>query len=160
MKKTLLLAALAAVLAAPAWAKNFAVPTNDPAITLTIPDNWTITSIDYGFSASSPGDDVIFFVESARASKVEKMMELNDAWMKEQGIKTIGEPTVIETKEPLEGTIYKYAARDANGPTNVSFILIPTKARLMMLTLWGSNEEQRAHGKAIDAILGSIRAIP
>lgn len=159
MKTMLLAAALLAALAVPAAAKNFAVPTNDPAITLAIPDTWETSEIDFGFSASSPNEDVAFYVEYADKKKIDKMMEVTDEWMEEQGIKPQGDPEVIEVEGPPKGTIYKFKAKDKNGPTNVSFTLIPTKNRLIMLTLWGSNEEQAKHSKDIDAILGSIKAI-
>jgi len=86
------------------------------------------------------------------------MLALNDDWMKEQKITPIGEPKVtVVDQGPVKAKIYNYKAKDENGPTNVSFTLIPTSDSLVMLTLWGSAEEQQKHNADIDAILGSIR---
>jgi hypothetical protein len=160
MKRLLLSAVLTAALALPGFAKDFSVPKKNPAITLTIPDTWKIRDIDYGYSAASPGDDVYFYVESTDPNNVDKMLALNDDWMKEQKITPLGEPKVtVVDQGPVKGKIYNYKAKDENGPTNVSFTLIPAGGSLIMLTLWGSEEEQKKHNAEIDSILGSIRPV-
>ncbi|SDR61537.1 hypothetical protein SAMN05519103_07502 [Rhizobiales bacterium GAS113] len=158
MKRSLLAVAFAVALTMPALARDFSVPKKDPAIAISIPDNWKIRDIDYGFSAASPGDDVYFYVESTQAKSVDKMMALNDAWMKDQKITPEGEAKITSVDQgPVKATIYNYKAKDENGPTNVSFTLIPAGDRLIMLTLWGSLDEQKKHDAEIDSILGSIR---
>jgi hypothetical protein len=154
-------AAFAALLfAAPAFAKNFAVPDKNPAITITVPDDWKTQEIEYGYSAR-PDDEAIFFsVEFADARNIDKMMATNDAWMKQNKIKKV-EP--IKADLPLNGipaTVFQYRTRDGNGPTTVDFILLPAgNNRMIMLTVWGNDEERETHGKALDAIFGSIKSI-
>ena len=150
--------ALSAALMVPAMGKDYAVSKKNPAIVLTIPDSWKVESIDYGFKAASAGDDVYFYLESTPAKGVDKMMALNDEWMKEQGIKPDGDPKVTEVNNPVKAKIFNFKAHDKDGPTNVSFTLIPSKDGVIMLTLWGSDEEQRKHNAEIDKIFGSIRA--
>jgi hypothetical protein len=158
MRRLLLSAVITAAFALPCFAKDFAVPKKNPVIAITIPDSWTIRDIDYGFSAASPGDDVYFYVESTDPKNIDKMMALNDAWMKEQKITPIGEPKVtVVDQGPVKAKIYNYKAKDDSGPTNVSFTLIPGDKSLIMLTLWGSEEEQKKHDDEINQILGSIR---
>ncbi len=145
---------------APAFAKNFAVPTKNPAITITIPDDWKTQAIAYGFSARPQDESVFFAVESADARNIDKMMATNDAWMKTNKIKKV-EP--IKADAPLNGipaTIFQYQTTDGNGPTTVDFILLPAgNNRMIMLTVWGSDEERAGHGKAIESIFASIKAI-
>ncbi|RDJ27572.1 hypothetical protein DWF00_11575 [Bosea caraganae] len=156
------LAAMVAValLAMPAAAKNFAVPDKNPAITITVPDDWKSEEIAYGYSAR-PKDEAIFFsVEFADARNVEKMLDNNEAWMKENKIKKVAP---IKADAPLNGipaTIFQFRTSDENGPTVVDFIMMSAgNNRMIMLTVWGSNEERETHAKALDAIFGSIKAI-
>ena len=157
MRRFFLSLALSAALTMPAIARDFSVPKKSPAIMITIPDTWKFSDIEYGFRAASPGDDVYFYVESTGAKSVDKMMALNDQWMKEQGIKPDGDPKITTVEGAVKAKIYNYKANDKDGPTNVSFTLIPAGDRLVMLTMWGSLEEQQKHNADIDAILGSIR---
>ena len=161
MKKLLLGAALAAALVMPAWAKNLAVPADDPAVTLSIPNSWTMQEIDFGYSATSPEKDVAFYVEYAAGKRLKAMTDLNKEWLKENSIKTIGEPQELELDfNGVKGSVLKYKAKDENGPTNVNFAFIPAgKDRVIMLTIWGSDEEQAKVGKDLDSILGSIKPI-
>ncbi|SFI39163.1 hypothetical protein SAMN05216304_102551 [Bosea sp. OK403] len=156
---------LAAVIAAllmiaPAFAKNFAVPTKNPAVTITVPNDWKTQEIDYGYSARPQDEAVFFSVEFADARNIDKMLANNDAWMKDNKIKKV-EP--IKAEAPLNGipaTIFQYRTTDGNGPTKVDFILLPAgQNRMIMLTVWGSDEERETHGKELDAIFGSIKAI-
>ncbi|MDB5559568.1 MAG: hypothetical protein JWQ36_2502 [Enterovirga sp.] len=161
MRKLLLGAALAAAFASSAWAKNLAVPTDDPAVTLTIPNTWTMQEIDFGYSATSPEKDVAFYVEYAEGKRVKAMTDLNKQWLQDNNIKTLGKPEEMELDfNGVKGSVLKFKAKDDNGPTNVNFAFIPAgKDRVIMLTIWGSDEEQAKVGKDIDVILSSIKPI-
>ena len=161
MKKLLIGAAMAVALMSSAWAKNLAVPSDDPAVPLSVPNTWTMREIDFGYSASSPENDVVFYVEYAAGKRVKAMTDLNKEWLKDNNIRTSGEPEELELDfNGVKGTVLKFKAKDDNGPTNVNFAFIPAgKERVIMLTLWGSDEEQAKHGKDIDSILGSIKPI-
>lgn len=161
MKKLLLISAVAISFAAPAWARNFAFPKNNPVATVTIPDTWATDSIDYGFSAKSPDGDVFFSVESASAKNVDKLMSLNDSWMKENDIKVTGEAEKHEfSLGGLPATVVTRTAKDGNGDTIVDFVFAQAGAdRLIMLTLWASAEERKANAADIKAIQASIKTI-
>lgn len=160
MKKLLLAFALLGAFATSADARNLAVPTKDPAITLSIPDNWDTEEIAYGFSAQSPGKDVFFSVEFANARNVDAMMENNDKWMKENSIKQVKPNKVDAPINGIPATIFQFETSDSNGPTTVEFIMMSAgKGRMIMLTLWGSDSERTKHGKAIDSIMSSVKAI-
>ncbi|AMJ61186.1 hypothetical protein [Bosea sp. PAMC 26642] len=153
-------AVAALLMIAPAFAKNFAVPTKNPAVTITVPNDWKTQAIGYGYSARPQDESVFFSVEFADARNIDKMMATNDAWMKENKIKKV-EP--IKADAPLNGipaTVFQYRTTDENGPTKVDFILLPAgENRVIMLTVWGSDEEREAHGNELDAIFGSIKSI-
>ena len=163
-KRTAIVALFAAAMGiaslAPLAAKNFAVPTKNPTVTLAIPDTWKIEEIEFGYSAVSPGKDVFFSVEFATAGKIETMMKNNEKWMKENKIKMV-KPTQVEA--PLNGidsTVIRFETTDENGPTTLEFIMIPGGSnRVIVFTLWGSDDERKKHGPAIDAMMSSIKAI-
>lgn len=160
MKKLLAAIALMGVLATSAHAKNFAVPDKDPAVTLSVPDNWTTEEIAYGYSAQSPGKDVFFSVEFASARDVEKMLENNETWMKENSIKKVAPKKAEIPINGIPATVFQFETTDSNGPTTVEFIMMAAgKKRMIMLTLWGSDAEREKHGKAIDSIMSSVKPI-
>ena len=158
MKSILHAALLVTALAAPAMARTFPVPPDTPAITVTTPDNWKVREIDYGFSASSPGDDVYFSVEYASGDKaVGKMMDDNESWMKENKIKSV-KPNVEAGKiNGVDIKHYEFDTTDENGKTLVDFFLIPAGSSLAMLTFWGSEEERNKHQNEIVSIMNSVR---
>jgi hypothetical protein len=162
MLKTIALAgALLVASMMPGVAKNLAVPADDPAVTLTVPNDWALKEIDFGYQATSPDKDVAFYVEYAAGARVKKMTDLNEQWMKENKIVVSGKP---EEKEHdfngVKGSLLLYKAKDENGPTNLEFAFIPAgEKRVIMLTLWGSDEEQKANAKDIASIIGSIKPI-
>ncbi len=160
MTKLLAAIALIGVLATSAQARNFAVPEKDPAVTIAIPDNWKTEEITYGYSAQSPDKDIFFSVEYASAKNVPAMMENNDKWMKENNIKQV---KPLKAEAPLNGipaTVFQFQTTDGNGPTTVDFIMLPGgKDRMILLTIWGNDDERKKHGKALDAIMSSVKAI-
>lgn len=161
MKKLLLSLAVLSLFATPLAAKNFAVPDKDPAATISVPDNWKIEEIEFGFSAQSPGKDVFFSMEYASAKKLDAMMKTNEAWMKDNEIDFSKTP---ESKEMdfngISGSVLRYNTTDQNGPTIVDFVLLPAgKERVIMLTLWGSDTERAKHKDAITSIMNSVKPI-
>ena len=162
MKRMLVAAVLTlAVAIMPAQARNFAVPDKDPAALVTIPDSWKTEEITYGVSAKSPDGDVFFSIEYASGSRLDKMLANNDIWMKENEIKQKAEPTKREIElGGLKASLISYQAEDGNGDTQVDFVLIPAgKGRVIMLTLWASEDEQKANQADILAIQKSVRAL-
>ena len=144
------------------YAKNISFPSKEPAASVTVPDKWKIKTIEYGFEAKSPNDDIYFSVESARGKSIDKMVESADAWMKDNKIvvKPNPEQRVINFGG-LEGFTLKYQATDENGPTSILliFMTLEPKKDLVLMTFWGSEEEQAARQDDINIILSSIKAI-
>ena len=160
MTKLLLSFALLSLFATPLTAKNFAVPATDPAATITVPDNWTVEEIEFGFSARSPDDDVFFSMEYA-GRELDAMMKVNEAWMKENEIDFSKKPEEREMDfNGINGSVLRYNTTDQNGPTIVDFVLLAAgKGRVIMLTLWGSDKERDKHAPAIKSIMDSVKPI-
>ncbi len=158
MKSALHAVLLVVALAGPAMARTFPVPPDAPAITVTTPDKWKVSEIDYGFSAMSSGEDIYFSVEYASGDKaVKKMMDDNESWMKENKIKQV-KPNVEEGKiNGVDVKHYEFDTTDENGKTLVDFFLVPAGNSLAMLTFWGSVAERNKHQDEIMGILNSVK---
>lgn len=148
------------LVAFPAFAKNFAVPAKNPTITITLPDSWSTDEIEYGFQARPKDEGIFFSVESANARQIDKMLSDTQAWMRDNKIKAV-EPIKADMKiNGIDSSIFQFRTADENGPTTVDLILMPaSNNRVMMLTVWGNNEERETHAKALDSIFGSIKSI-
>ena len=159
-KRLILAVTIACAAMAPGFAKNLAVPAKDPVATLVIPDSWKAEAIEFGYSAKSPDGDVFFSVEYAAANQIDKMFALNNKWMKDNKIKPKGAPEEREFEMGgLPAKLISYQATDENGDTQIDFVMIPAGKRIIMLTMWGSKEEQKANKKDLDIIQNSIKAI-
>jgi hypothetical protein len=161
IKRLILTLTLACLSASPSFAKNLAVPAKDPVATLVIPDSWKPEAIDFGYSAKSPDGDIFFAVEYAAGSRVAKMLANNDEWLKENKIRPKGEATEREFDfGGLKAKLINYKATDPNGDTEVDFVIIPAgPGRVIMMTLWGSKEEQAKNKADLDIIQNSFKAI-
>lgn len=143
-----------------AQAKNLAFPEKDPVATIVIPDQWKTVAIEYGWETKSPNDDIYFSIEYGREKTFDKIVDGNEKWMRDNKI-TIKSDV---NKNPinlggLAGEILTYQAVDENGPTYLSFIVLNGGKRLILMTLWGSEEEFKANDKAVNAMMDSIKLI-
>ncbi len=160
MKRLIAAALVTASLAGAAEAKNYAVPSNDPALTMSIPDDWLIAKIEFGFSARTANEDVVIYVESATAKTLDAMMATNDQWMKDNGIRKVTPKQEEGVFNGMSVTNFRFDTRDANGPTRVDLMLIPAGPnRLVMMSIWASPEERDANREAINAIMASVKPI-
>ena len=159
--RIILLAVAVLLTAAPASAKNFAFPAKNPIATIMIPDTWTTEEITYGYSAKSPDDDVFFSVEYATGARIDKMLANNTAWMTENKITSSKEPVEKAINiDGIDSKLLTVVGTDENGPTIVDFVFMPAgDNRLIMLTLWASDEERKANAADISAIESSVKAI-
>ena len=159
-KGILLACAFSCAAIAPGFAKNLAIPAKEPVATIVIPDKWKLEEIEYGYSAKSPDGDVFFSVEYAVESRVDKMFAETKTWMKENKIKTKDEGVQKETEiGGLPAKIFTYKATDENGDTQIDFVTIPAGKRLILITIWASDEEREANKADIIAIQKSLKAI-
>jgi hypothetical protein len=160
MRLFYMIVALTLSLAGPVCAKNFAFPESNPTATVAIPNSWKTESIEYGFEARSPDNDVYLSIESVSAKAMDKMLNANMAWMKTNKIKVTGKPKENDVNfGGLPGKMQTFPATDENGDTQIILVFAESEQRLIFITLWASEEEQKANDKDINAIMGSIKAI-
>jgi hypothetical protein len=152
--------ALTLSFAAPAWARNFAFPPSNPTATVSIPDTWKTEAVEYGFEARSPDNDVYLSIETASAKAMNKMLADNMAWMKRNKISVTGKPKENDINlGGLQGKMQIFPAKDENGETQVMLIYAESDQRLIFITLWASEDEQKSNDKDINTIMNSIKTI-
>jgi hypothetical protein len=161
IKKIMIAAAFVAALAMPAAAKNLAVPEKNPVATLSIPDSWDLMEADFGYSAVSEDEEVIFSIESASGARIDKLFEANEKWMIEQDIVPKGKAVEEEiTLGGIPAKVFTYQATDSEGDTVIDFVVLPAgNNRIMLITLWASEEGRAANKEEISQLLTSIKAI-
>ena len=147
--------------AGPVEARNYAFPEKNPTATVVIPDSWDVDEIEFGYTASSPDEDIIFTVETASASRLDRMMEQNMQWLKEQDIVPKGKPKEQEINiNGIAATLFTYEATDPDGDTVFEFVIFPAgQGRVVLMSLWGSDEARAENKKEIDIIINSIKPI-
>ncbi|RVU14656.1 hypothetical protein [Methylobacterium oryzihabitans] len=161
MKSFLFGAAVLAALAAPAQARNFAVPDKNPAVILSVPDKWDVDEIEYGYSAKSPDGGIFFSVEYAGKKNIDRMVAANKKWMKENKIDANVKPQERQMDfGGTKGEVVRFDTTDANGKTLVDFVFLDGGGdQVVMLTLWGSEEERADNKAAVAAIMASVKPI-
>ena len=143
-----------------AAAKNLAVPEQDPIITMTFPDNWKSKEIEHGYEAKSAGDEVYFSVKSAPMSEKDQLTSDNVKWMQSNEIEPISKQTSVLDIDGIKCGFVQIAAKDPNGPTQVDFVACPIHGdRLILMTVWGSQEDRAKVKAELDAIESSVKAI-
>jgi opacity protein-like surface antigen len=158
MKHFLIAAAMACLLALPAAARDIAMPAKHPAVTVTMPSNWKVEEIEYGWSAMSPGKDVFFSIEAASSKNLDALLKTNKEWMDDNKIKEVNPQKSEEDFNGMSGTVLRFDTTDADGPTRVDFVMLAGGPdTVVMLTLWGSAKERADHRSEVEALMKSVR---
>jgi hypothetical protein len=157
--KFLVIAVALLASAAPGVARDLAIPPRNPAVTLTLPDSWKTTEDGTSYKSLSKDGDVFFYVEFADADDLSDLQDSNAAWMKKNGMNTKMKP--VESDMDFNGTVGKvqrYNTTSNDGKTIVELITLPaSRDRVVMLTLWASQEQRAANSSEIAAILKSVK---
>lgn len=144
-------------------AETFSIPDRNPVATFIIPDSWDPNEYDAGVEATSEDGNFYISFETIMKKDSKEATRLAMLWFVAQGVQL--DAGTITTDEILFDGMPAYAVsvkgRDEDGPTNVNVLIISThkNERFLMIYAWGSDKAASANGKAIDAILGSVRLI-
>lgn len=155
------LVAAAALIAGivPGLARDLTVPAKNPAVTLTVPDSWKTTEDGTSYKSVSRDGDVFFYVEFADADDAADLEDNNLAWMKKNKINSKMKPVVSEIDfNGTAGKVQTFNTTSDEGKTIVEFITLPaSKDRIVMLTLWASQEQRAANSADIAGLLKSVK---
>jgi len=151
-----------ALVAAPAYAKTFPIPAENPIATVSIPDTWSLHDYEGGVEGSSPDGKVYIAVEQVQADDVKAATEEGVKFFAKQGV-----DIDFDSLKTQEGKInglpafdMDMAGKDKDGPTEVDLTLVGTNAsdKFLMLYYWGAPDAAQANLKDLKAIADSIQA--
>ncbi|NTF45498.1 histidine kinase [Rhizobium sp. AC27/96] len=161
MKKILLIAAALAAFPMLANAKTLAFPSEAPIASVTIPDNWKPQETETGIDANSPDAAIYFALDVASGDNVEKVIGDAVDFLDKNGVKIDASTRKDDDSNEVNGmkmSILNWQGTDADGPVNINLgVLSPAPNKILVLTYWGSKDDQAKHEKEVLDIIGSIK---
>ena len=162
MKRIILACAIAAIMGTPAFAKSFAIPSENPVATVVLPDDWNADEIDTGVEVTSKDDEVYMAFETVKASSAEEALNEGLDYLKAKGVK-LDESSMKQQEmniNGMKGIAVNFTGKDKDGDAEISLILLgASKDRLVMLTYWSSPEGAKANGDTLNKIADSIKPV-
>ncbi|NLR97863.1 histidine kinase [Rhizobium sp. P38BS-XIX] len=161
MKKMLLIAAAFAALPLLANAKTLAFPSEAPIASVSIPDNWKPQETESGIDANSPDAAIYFALDVATGDNVDKVISDAVDFLDKNGVKIDPSSRKDDDSNEINGmklSVLNWQGTDSDGPVNINLgLLSPAPNKLLVLTYWGSKEDQAKHEKEVLDIIGSIK---
>jgi hypothetical protein len=161
--KTLLLAVLATLLAAPAVAGTHNIPENKPIVTVVVPDKgWTATKIARGIEVSDEDDEVYLAIEGIDGNDAKETAAGAVAYLNRQGVAI--DPSTKTEKEGKLGDFtvndIGWKGKDKDGDVIVHLVIITiTPQRGVLFTYWASPKGDKEHDAAITAMVRSLKKV-
>ena len=161
MKTILFAALLATLVAAPALAETHKIPSDNPRVTVTVPDEgWTVTPIDKGIEVSSEDDEVYMAVQGVPLKDLVDLVGQTIAYLQRAGV-TVDKSTEKETKGTINGMDMSdigWSGKDKDGDVDRP----PAHDRgvgkdAVMFTYWASPTGDKQHDEAITKMIRSIK---
>ncbi|KQQ18314.1 hypothetical protein ASF53_06560 [Methylobacterium sp. Leaf123] len=150
---------LAVTGAGTAWAKEIVLPEKNPAVTLTIPDDWKTEVRDTDVVSTSPDGDVSFEVSFETRADRESLVKDKTSFLRKQKVNLSIKP--VEQAMDFGGTparVQRYRTTDKYGKTIVDLVTLDaSRDRALLMTIWGSEDQRQANEEALDAIMKSVR---
>jgi hypothetical protein len=161
MKKTFLLAAaFSAILPALAFADTIKFPSEEPIASITIPHSWGPKETETGVDATSDDSAVYFSIDIADSKTTDKVIGDAIDFLTKNGVnidqstqKDEGDHVVNGMKMGTLG----WSGTDSDGPVDVQLgFLQPNEDKMLVVTYWGSKENDSKHDKEIGAMIQSL----
>lgn len=163
IKNILFAIVLSGLIAVPAFAKSFKLPSDEFAIaSIDFPKDWEPEEINNGAAGQSP-DSAVYLAATAVGSEKGMNAELDDTFgfLKEHKVK-LDQSTKKENKFKLNGEEVEeliFHGEDEDGPCSVSISFVPIKNKVVVLTYWVNSEKEKDHQEEVGKILRSIKPI-
>ena len=163
IRKLFVLAAVLSLLALPAFAKSFKLPSDEFAVaSIDFPKGWEPEEVNNGVAGQSP-DSSVYLAAVAVGSEKGMSAELDDTFdfLKEHKVK-LDQSTKKENKFKLNGEEVNeliFHGEDDDGPCSVSISFVPVKNKVIVLTYWVTTEKEKEHQEEVGKILHSLKPI-
>ena len=158
MRRWIVGAALFAGLAVPADAKDIVLPAKEPAVTATFPDAWDTSVYETEVASVSADGDIVFNIAIDSKSRLDALIKDSKAYLTKNKVKFVGKPT--EQTIDYNGTpgrVQRYEATDKNGKAIIDFVTLDaSRNRVVLLTVWGSQDDRETNDAALTAIMKSV----
>ncbi len=157
------LIAILSLVALPAFAKTFKLPSDEfPIASITFPKDWEPEEINNGVAGESP-DTAVYMSAVAVGSEKGMNAELDDTFdmLKEHKVQ-LDQSTKKENKFKLNGEEVSeliFHGKDEDGPCSISISFIPIKNKIIVLTYWVNTEKEKEHQEEVGKILTSIKPV-
>ncbi len=150
------------IVVSPAIAKTYSVPDPNPIAVVTIPDDWTATTLPKGVEALSEDEEVYVAIEVTELQDVAQAISSAIIWLKSKDV-VLNQATQAKQDiavNGLSGVQIKWQAKDADGPTQVSLtVLQATETKGLVLTYWGTEEGAKENAVDLNAIITSLKLV-
>ena len=161
--KTLLIAAVACLLTAPALAGTYTIPEDKPAATVDVPDKgWTATKIARGIEVSDEDDEVYLAIEGVDGNNAEAITAGAVIYLARGGV-NIDASTKTEKEGKMNGfPVYDigWKGKDKDGEVLVHLTIVSiTPQQGILFTYWASPKGDKENDDAITAMIKSIKKI-
>lgn len=142
-----------------AWAKDIVLPEKNPAVTLTIPEDWKTEVRDTEVVSTSPDGDVSFEVGFETRADRDSLVKEKVSFLRKQKVNLSIKP--VEQAMDFGGTparVQRYRTTDKYGKTIVDLVTLDaSRDRALLMTIWGSEDQRQANEAALDTIMKSVR---
>ena len=160
MNKFLAATAILLITATASVAGSFTFPSDEPAATVQIPDDWQPTETDYGIEANSPDAGTYISFDVAGAEDMEQVITDVFAFLEENGV-TPDPASQAESKGEQNGMPYEtlsWKGTDKDGPVTIGVGVITLSAeKIAIITYWASAETEEKNMPEVNKILTSIQ---
>ena len=153
-------AALACCLTFSAEAKVFELPEANPAVTITLPNNWKPSETEHGVEATSPDGETYVAAETATEKGMNALIDEDIAFLTKSGvvIDRSTQQTQDTTANGIKVSFLHWTGKDKDGPTGVTLGIFGVSNNLvMLLTAWSSPDGDKANGATLNGILSSVK---
>ena len=159
MKPYGMIVGLACLLAAPALAKTYELPDENPAVKATLPNGWKPREVEHGVEATSQDGETYVALETATAKNMERLIDDDIQFLSDSGV-TIdrnSQQTKDMTVNGIPVSMLHWTGKDKDGPTAVTLGIFGVSDNLVLLmTAWSSPTGDQLHGPELSNILSSV----
>lgn len=160
MKKLLLAAMLATLLAVPASAKTLKIPADAPVATIEVPDKgWTVKSIARGSELSTEDDEIYLAVEGTDLKDIGDIGIEAIKFLAREGV-TIDKSSEKQSEGKLNGFDVHdlgWTGKDKDGDVvvHLTFVAVsPTKG--ILFTYWASPEGDKMYDAEVTKMVKTL----
>ncbi len=130
-----------------------------PIAEFTLPDNWETKRIERGVQATSPDQEVYFWIEAYKPDEFQQILAEHNEYWKKQGVVITSSDQEKHQEGSKEVSITNEHATWKGKPTVLYYVEfqlgLPSQSNIV-LTYWASPKGDQAFHKEVGDVLGSV----